>query len=354
MPTHYEILGVSRNASLREIKRAYRKLAMKWHPDRNQSDGSKLKFQEINKAYSILSDCTKREAYDLGILDIGNFSNINPFDIFNQFFNSSSQSVFNQKVLDIDYKIKVTLEQICQNKRLRIKYPRRVRCKQCKGDRTGEISKKSTCYSCEGSGIVRHQINLGGFFPVAQSTECKKCLGTGEYIPKRFLCVDCEGRGTEKVEGIVVVECSMFNHDRPVIFRKKGHYSSMNKSHGNLNLKANLAKHSKFRKKGWDLHTVVEISPLQSFSGVHGEIAHPNGETLNFSTEKNGKIILNDSSCLLPKQGILGKGDMKVFLKIKDMKKIPVEVIIEVTKIFEKYELVNNPKDTKDRLIAIL
>ena len=134
MPNNlYEILEIDKNADTNEIKKSYRKLARKWHPDKNnQSEESQEKFKKINEAYAVLSDPQKRRQYDMGG---GIFSDVNPFDIFSHFFNvNKSNSPFqNNNSANIIYELKVPLEKLCKDKSLKITYERNNKCGQCEG-----------------------------------------------------------------------------------------------------------------------------------------------------------------------------------------------------------------------------
>jgi len=145
MGDHYKTLCVNKNATSDEIKSSYRKLALKYHPDKCK-DGSE-KFKVINEAYSVLSDSEKKNMYDTGGNNMNRtvYSNINPSDIFNQFFSNNATV---QQPNNISYKIGITLEQICLGKKLNIKFKRDVKCSLCDGNRTKNKTLPTQCKNC--------------------------------------------------------------------------------------------------------------------------------------------------------------------------------------------------------------
>ncbi len=198
---YYEILGVDKNASKDDIKKAYKKLALKFHPDRNKGDkDSEEKFKEVGEAYSVLSDDNKRAKYDRfghegmrggsggGGFDFGGFNFGDAESIFEQFFgggfggsarrrNSSSS----RKGSDIQISIKLTLEEIAKETTKKIKFNKFVKCTNCNGSGAKNISSVSKCGTCGGTGEVRtvQRSILGQFVNVSP---CHNCDGLGEVI----------------------------------------------------------------------------------------------------------------------------------------------------------------------------
>ncbi|TBR14607.1 MAG: molecular chaperone DnaJ, partial [Rugosibacter sp.] len=197
----YEILGVNRDASNEDIKKAYRKLAMKHHPDRNP-DNPKAEglFKEAKEAYEILSDEQKRAAYDqYGHAGVdpqarsggGGFGDAFS-DIFGDIFGGgggSRSSVY--RGADLRYNLEISLEDAAHGSETRIRIPTMAECEVCEGSGAKKGTQPKTCPTCAGHGQVRMQ---QGFFSVQQT--CPKCHGTGRYIPEP--CTTCHGAGRIK------------------------------------------------------------------------------------------------------------------------------------------------------------
>lgn len=220
---YYEILGVSKSATDSEIKKAYRKLAIKYHPDKNKGDKkSEDKFKEISQAYEILSDPSKRQQYDqfghaaftsgAGRGGAGFNGFHDPFDIFSQVFSGSSGggggSIFEELFgmggnsrrksgpidgSDLRYDIEIEFEDAVYGADKKIRIPRLDTCKKCSGSGCAEGSKRETCSRCNGSG----QVSMSqGFFSVRQS--CPTCGGEGQTIQNP--CKECHGQGRVRAE----------------------------------------------------------------------------------------------------------------------------------------------------------
>ena len=203
---YYELLGVSQSAGKEEIKKAYRKLAMKYHPDRNPGDEeAEAKFKEIGEAYEVLSDDQKRAAYDRfghgafeqggggagGMGGFGGFGAGGFADIFDEMFGDmmgGGRRRSSGRGADLRYDMEITLEEAFQGKQAQIKVPTSVSCDSCEGTGAEPGSKPITCTTCNGDGRVRQQ---QGFFTIERT--CPSCAGAGQQIDKP--CKSCDGAG---------------------------------------------------------------------------------------------------------------------------------------------------------------
>jgi molecular chaperone DnaJ len=187
---YYKILGIDKSADADAIKKAYRKLAMQYHPDQNQNEGSEDKFKDLAEAYEVLSDPIKRRTYDSGGTSF-RFTG-NPFDIFGINLNKREYGI-NQ---NIQLAVRVTLQQIIKGDKLTIKYAKKIACDNCKGK--GQFATDDTCQYCNGTGKMASSMANMQFVTV-----CPKCNGTGKQHDK---CQKCNGNAFSNKNDEVALE----------------------------------------------------------------------------------------------------------------------------------------------------
>ena len=262
---YYETLSVSKTASGVEIKRSYRKLAMKYHPDRNPDNKeAEIKFKEISEAYEILSDESKRSRYDqFGHAGVnqqassgggaGGFE-----DIFDTFFGGgarggSSRSSRQARGSDLEYTLEISLEEAFMGVEKEINIPRMASCDPCNG--TGSKSKsKAKCHACHGQGTIRRQ---QGFFAFEQA--CPVCDGTGSSIADP--CDSCYGNGKVKKQKIlrVKIPAGVDNGDR-VRLQGEGDSGSNGTMNGDLYVQIMVKEHTIFERREINLYCEMPIS----------------------------------------------------------------------------------------------
>jgi len=284
----YEVLGVPKNASDEEIKKAYRKLAMKHHPDRNQGDTAKNaeeKFKEAKEAYEMLSDPQKKAAYDQyghagvdpnmrggpGAEGFGGFSEAFG-DIFGDIFGGQrgaggrgGRQVFRGN--DLSYAMEISLEEAAQGKEAQIRIPSWDNCDTCSGTGAKPGTSVKTCPSCQGSGSVQMR---QGFFSVQQT--CPHCHGSGKIIPEP--CTTCNGQGKLKKHKTLEVKIPA-GIDDGMRIRSAGNGEPGRNGgpSGDLFIEIRIRKHDIFERDGDDLHCQVPVSMPTAALG--GEIDVP-------------------------------------------------------------------------------
>jgi molecular chaperone DnaJ len=284
----YEILGVAKNASDEEIKKAYRKLAMKHHPDRNQGDTTKaaeVKFKEAKEAYEMLSDPQKRAAYDQhghagvdpnmrggpGAEGFGGFAEAFG-DIFGDVFGGGrgrgqggGRQVYRGS--DLSYAMEVTLEEAASGKDAQIRIPSWDECDTCHGTGAKPGTKPITCTTCHGAGAVQMR---QGFFSVQQT--CPQCQGKGKIIPDP--CSTCHGQGRIKKQKTLEVKIPAGIDDGMRIRSTgNGEPGTNGGPPGDLYIEIRMKKHDIFERDGDDLHCQVPLSFTTAALG--GEIEVP-------------------------------------------------------------------------------
>ncbi len=287
---YYETLGVPKNASDEEIKKAYRKHAMKHHPDRNQGDSSKAseeKFKESKEAYEMLSDPQKRAAYDqfghagvdpnmrggagAGAEGFGGFAEAFG-DIFGDMFGQqrgrgagAGRQVFRGG--DLSYAMEITLEEAARGKDAQIRIPSWESCDVCKGSGAKAGTQVKTCSTCSGSGAVQMR---QGFFSVQQT--CPTCRGSGKVIPDP--CAACHGQGKVKKQKTLEVKIPAgIDGGMRIRSTGNGEPGTNGGPAGDLYIEIRLKKHDIFERDGDDIHCSVPISMVTAALG--GEIDVP-------------------------------------------------------------------------------
>ncbi len=275
---YYETLGVTKNASEDDIKKAYRKLAMKHHPDRNQGDDAKKseeKFKEAKEAYEMLSDGQKRAAYDQyghagvdpnmgrgggpGGEGMGGFAEAFG-DIFGDIFGGAGggqrrgpggQQVFRGS--DLSYAMEITLEEAAAGKETQIRIPAYESCETCKGSGAKPGTQPKTCSTCNGAGTVHMR---QGFFSIQQT--CPHCHGTGKIIPEP--CASCNGQGKVKKNKTLEVKIpGGINEGMRIRSSGNGEPGTNGGPAGDLYIEIRIKQHEIFERDGDDLHCTVPI-----------------------------------------------------------------------------------------------
>jgi molecular chaperone DnaJ len=288
---YYEVLGVAKNASDEELKKAYRKLAMKHHPDRNPGDAAaEEKFKEAKEAYEMLTDPDKRAAYDrfghagvdpnagggAGGQGFGNFSDAFG-DIFGDIFGGAAgrggggrSNVYRGS--DLRYSMEVTLEQAAAGFTTEIKVPSWETCDTCEGTGAKPGTKAETCKTCGGQGQVRMQ---QGFFSIQQT--CPSCRGSGKTIPNP--CSACDGVGRIRKQKTLEVKIPAGIDDGMRIRSSGNGEPGLNGGpSGDLYVEVSIKPHRVFQREGDDLHCEVPVSFARAALGGTIDVPTLNGK----------------------------------------------------------------------------
>jgi molecular chaperone DnaJ len=285
---YYEVLGVSRNVSDDDLKKAYRKLAMKYHPDRNPDDTeAESKFKEAKEAYDVLSDAQKRAAYDqfghagvdpsAGAAGAGfgggfgggaSFSDIFG-DVFGDIFGGGARGAGPQayRGADLRYNLELSLEDAVAGTEVRIRVPTTVTCETCGGSGARPGTSASTCSTCGGHGQVRMQ---QGFFSVQQT--CPNCHGSGKVIDQP--CADCHGAGRVRDTKTLSVKVPAgVDEGDQIRLAGEGEAGEQGAPAGDLYVRVRLKPHDIFRREEDDLYCEMPVAFVTAALG--GELTVP-------------------------------------------------------------------------------
>lgn len=336
---YYESLGVSKNASQDEIKRSYRNLARKYHPDVNKEAGAADKFKEINEAYQTLSDPNKRSQYDYygqagsqgGFGGAGGFEGFGEqfgdfSDLFDMFFGGQrgGRRSGPDRGEDLRYDFRITLEQAAQGKEKEVEVVHFVACSVCKGSGGKPGSQPARCSTCGGRGQVqRSQRTILGSF--AQVITCPACQGRGEVIQSP--CPECKGSGKEKTKHKVKVRIPAgIDSGYRLRVAGAGNAGSQGGPPGDLYVFITVDPHPLFNRDGANLYYRSSISFTQAVLGDEIKVPTLYGEAalkIPPGTQPNTNFKLKEKG--LPYLGKRERGDLYVLVEVKIPSKISKE-----------------------------
>ena len=311
---YYEVLGVEKGASADEIKKAYRKSAMKYHPDRNPGDKTaEEKFKELGEAYEVLSDDEKRARYDQyghagvdpnfgaggfgGGSGFGGFGGFDFGDIFGEFFGGGGRRGSTQNVPmrgeNVGVRVEVTFEEAAFGTEKQVSAQRIENCSACSGTGSADGSVE-TCSYCRGAGQVRTTRNVMGM-TMQTTSECPQCSGRGKVIKNP--CSTCRGKGkVRRTQKVNVKIPAGVDHGQSVRVRGEGCVGSNGGPSGDLLVEISIRRHSVFQRYGQDVLCEVPITFTQAALGGEIEVPTLDGKTkfdLPEGTQTGREFVLN-------------------------------------------------------------
>ncbi len=337
---YYEILELERSVSADDIRRAYRRLAKKYHPDVNKDPGAEETFKEINEAYAVLSDEQRRAAYDRygheGLqgmpMDFGFGIN----DIFEEFFGfgmgrRGGRARSPRRGTDLRYDLSMEFEEAVFGAEKAIQFERLERCSVCKGSGAEPGTTPVRCQTCNGSGEVRQvrQTFLGSMVNV---TTCPTCGGQGETISTP--CRACGGRGLERVsvERTIPVPAGV-DHGTQIRISSEGEPGANGGPNGDLYVVVHVAPHRYFRRRGTDVLLDLGINISQAALGADIQVPTVDGEeTLSIPAGTQSGKVLRLRGKGVPKLKSRDRGDQLVIISVE----IPTRLNDEQRVLFEK------------------
>ncbi len=354
---YYEVLGVSRDASDQELKSAYRKQAMKYHPDRNPGDhAAEERFKEASEAYQVLSDADKRAAYDryghAGVNGAGAPGGFSGFsggvdlgDIFGDLFGEMFSMGGNQQRQtrqrrgdDLRFDLAIDFEDAIFGTETEVKLRRYESCSTCKGSGSASGRGPSTCPQCQGRGQIRYQ---QGFFSVART--CSACGGAGSIVSDP--CQTCRGetRVTKEIKLSVKVPPGVEEGTR-IRYAGEGDAGSSGGPKGDLYIVLSIRPHDFFERNGHDLHCVVPISFPQAALGAEIEIEGVDGKiALKIPEGTQSGKELRVRARGVPFLNEKGRGDLVVQIIVRIPKKLSRAQRELVTQLAESMTVENKP-----------
>lgn len=361
---YYEVLGISKTAPANEIKSQFRKLALKFHPDRNKSADAAEHFKEISEAYAVLSDTEKRKLYDqyghIGVdekystEDIFKGASGNFDDVFSDLFGRSGgggfESIFEsllgrgggfggfrrQKGADLLYETSITLEDVFHGKHMEIDLHKDVECSYCKGSRTAPGSSPKTCKTCNGQGQVR-QTRKMGFASFVTVGSCPSCHGQGQIIEKP--CKNCRGSGITKGIRHLPFDIPPGIDTGDYTIPGEGELVS-DGINGDLIVRIRVLPHSEFKRDGADIFYDKQISIIDATLGKNIEVPTLEGiEKINVEEGSQPNTIIKLKGKGLPRINSRSRGDQYVRLVVNIPKKLDKHqknLLQEFEKTFDK------------------
>ncbi|KZX10249.1 molecular chaperone DnaJ [Methanobrevibacter filiformis] len=359
---YYEVLGVEKEANEKEIKKAYRKLAMKYHPDVSEEEEATEKFKEISEAYAVLSDEDKKQKYDqFGHAGMDGFStedifrNANFDDIFSGFggfdvgnifdmfgFGGGSRRRGSQRGSDIQREVSITLEEAASGVEKEIRVRRYTTCPRCNGSKSEPGSSPETCRTCNGTGQVKqvHNTILGQMMNV---TTCRECNGEGVIITDP--CTECNGKGRVQEETNIDIKIPAgVEEGSRLRVPGAGNAGEKNAGYGDLYVRIYIKQHKFFEREGPNLYLDKQISFVQASLGDKIDVPTIDGEV----ELKIPEGTQSDSVFRLRGQGMpylhgSGKGNLYVTVQVV----VPQKLNVQQKELLEEFASISGEEINK-------
>ena len=330
---YYEVLGVTKTSSPDEIKQQYRKLALKFHPDRNQSSEAGEHFKEISEAYAVISDPEKKQIYDqhghagvdgrYSTEDIFQGAQGGGFDsIFESIFGRGGGGGFGfnqQRGSDILYQTSVTLEDVLHGKKVEINLQKQIQCDICNGSGAKPGTNKKTCGTCNGQGQVRQTRNMG-FASFVTAAPCSACRGQGSIIETP--CKECKGQGKKKGSKTVTFDIPPGIDSGDYTVPEEGN-EIPDGVNGDLIVRVRVQPHSKFNRDGKDIFYDHDISMIDAALGCEIIVPTLEGtEKIKVDSGSQPNTIVKLKGKGVSHINYRGKGDQFVRLVVNVPKKL--------------------------------
>lgn len=365
---YYEVLGVDKNVSEEELKKAYRRLAKKYHPDANPDNRKEAeeKFKEVSEAYEVLSDPQKRRMYDQfghdgpqgfgggaggpgggyysyttsGFDDFGDFGDLG--DIFSSFFGGGSgfggranrqKSSGPRKGRDLKYNLDVTFEESYTGVKKEITILRDEECPTCHGSKAKPGTKATTCKTCNGTGTIKQTVST--ILGQMQTTKtCPECNGEGTKIEEK--CTNCRGKGTvRKTVKIQVAVPAGIDHGQTIVLKGEGESGIKGGPRGDLYIVVSVRNHSVFKRQGNNVICEIPITITQATLGANLEIPMVDGGKENYKipegTQAGSKFVIRSKGFKSVNSNV--QGDYIFIVNVQIPKKLTAEQRDLLTKL---------------------
>jgi molecular chaperone DnaJ len=357
---YYEVLGVTRTAAVEEIKSAYRKAALKWHPDRNPENKSEaeVKFRECTEAYSVLSDTQKRQVYDTyghaGLSSVGGGQGFDHtvfqdfHDIFGDFF--GFEDLFGgggrrgrsraQRGSDLRYDMSLTFEEASAGVTTKIKLPRQEYCEACNGTGAKKGTGVQACQTCAGRGQVAYQ---QGFFTISRT--CPACQGAGQIVKER--CMECRGQGRLEREKTIELRIPPgVDTGTRLRVSGEGEPGPNGGPAGDLYVVLEVKEHPFFERRGADLYCTIPLGIAQATLGTELQVPGLNGEEklkIPEGTQSGAVFRIKGKGLADPRGG--GKGDLYYHVRVMTPTKLTRDQRKLIEQLGATMKVDNKPAD---------
>jgi DnaJ family protein A protein 2 len=348
---YYDLLGVEKNASLDDIKRAYKKLARQHHPDVNSNADEEM-FKEITEAYEVLRDSDKREIYDQygeeGLKNGGGgMGGMGGFDIFDLFggggggmggMGRGGRPKGPVKAEPVKHAIPVTLEDLYNGTTKKIRVTRTRNCKACEGVGASKKDAVVTCTKCDGHGMVNEVRQVGPGFISQVRRPCDKCNGEGKSVDPKFICKTCNGKKVVSEQKVleVFIEIGMKNGSKIVFEGEADERPGVQA--GDIYFIVQEKPHALFKRDGEDLLFEKKINLSEALTGVEFLIEHLDKRKLHVKSKK-GEVIKPGDTKMIANEGMpkhrnpFQKGSLLIKFDIEFPKKIPDNIASQLLKL---------------------